>query len=135
MKLVRFSPLSIIVIACIVSFGILWIVQGAYRVVIHEAGGGTLFTVGLLLIIIATGLALGISATSIKKVEKRYYDIKTLVGKEGIVKQSIPLGGRGVVYAEGELWTAMSDTALPAGSRVKIVNIEGVVLTVKGKEG
>jgi membrane-bound ClpP family serine protease len=34
------------------------------------------------------------------------------------------------VYAGGEEWTARSDALIPAGSQVKVVGREGVVLKV-----
>jgi membrane-bound serine protease (ClpP class) len=40
--------------------------------------------------------------------------------------------GEGRVRVQGEIWLARSEAALPAGSRVKIVGRDGLVLRVEG---
>ena len=55
------------------------------------------------------------------------------VGQEGVVTQTIDnLKARGQVSVQGTVWTARAqdDTAIPAGTQVKILRIEGVKLIV-----
>lgn len=56
---------------------------------------------------------------------------ETLVGKSGEVRQA--LDPKGMVQAEGELWSAESEDGarLEAGTRVEVVRVEGVRLIVR----
>lgn len=56
----------------------------------------------------------------------------TLIGREGIVTLDIETTlGAGRVNVEGQDWAARSATPLAAGTRVKIVGADGIVLEVK----
>ncbi len=57
------------------------------------------------------------------------HDLDTLVGKIGETKSKVFDDGN--VYVNGELWSARSDTELPAGSHVRVVRREGFVLVVE----
>ncbi|RLE57619.1 MAG: hypothetical protein DRJ32_07350 [Thermoprotei archaeon] len=54
-----------------------------------------------------------------------------LMGKEGIAKTSIKPGGTGVVHVEGEDWTATSSESIDRGSRVKVIDVEGLTVIVE----
>lgn len=56
---------------------------------------------------------------------------ETLVGKTGVVRQ--PLQPDGIVRVEGEEWTAeaVTDEALPSGTPVRVVSVEGLRLLVE----
>jgi membrane-bound serine protease (ClpP class) len=55
---------------------------------------------------------------------------EALIGAEG---EAVSWqGGEGRVRVKGEIWLARSDAALSAGSRVKIVGRDGLVLRVRG---
>lgn len=59
---------------------------------------------------------------------------ESLIGRIGTVKQEIPAFGSGQVQLTGELWTAelVSGTdAIPRGSRVEVVEVQGIRLKVK----
>jgi len=54
-----------------------------------------------------------------------------LVGKEGYAKTVIEPGRAGVVYVEGEDWTAISRIKIEKGDKVKVVGVEGLTLVVE----
>jgi membrane-bound serine protease (ClpP class) len=59
---------------------------------------------------------------------------ESMIGKVGIVKIEIPAGGTGQVQVASELWTAESaerGVAISKGTRVTVVEIQGVRLRVK----
>jgi membrane protein implicated in regulation of membrane protease activity len=54
-----------------------------------------------------------------------------LIGKDGIVTNDIdPTAGGGRVNVGGEDWAARSSERIPAGSRVRVVSADGIVLEV-----
>nr|BAL54093.1 hypothetical protein HGMM_F12F11C39 [uncultured Gammaproteobacteria bacterium] len=60
-----------------------------------------------------------------------------LIGKTAEVRQTIALGQRGDVLADGALWVAIAPAArreLKRGDRVRIVGVEGVLLFVEAVE-
>ena len=57
---------------------------------------------------------------------------EALTGKEGVVTQDIDSTvGAGRVNVEGQDWAARSAAPLAAGSRIKVVGADGIVLEVK----
>jgi membrane protein implicated in regulation of membrane protease activity len=56
---------------------------------------------------------------------------EALTGREGIVTHDIePLVGAGRVNVGGEDWAARAAAPLPAGTRVRVVGADGIVLEV-----
>jgi len=101
------------------------------RILSNEVGGGTFLLLGVILIVTSILITVGIATTRIDRITKRYHNLSSYVGKNGIVKEKIPAGGRGVVLVENELWTAFSNDEINEGELVTIVNIEGVTLIVR----
>jgi membrane protein implicated in regulation of membrane protease activity len=61
-------------------------------------------------------------------------NVDALVGRSGVVTEAIEPGtGRGRVLVEGEDWrgTALDERALPAGTRVSVVQVDGTMLVVE----
>ena len=56
-------------------------------------------------------------------------DLGTLLEKVGEARTDILL--EGTVYVSGEEWTARSEKRIPAGSQVKVIGREGLVLIVE----
>ncbi|MBA3640147.1 MAG: nodulation protein NfeD [Acidobacteriota bacterium] len=54
-----------------------------------------------------------------------------MLDEVGHAMSSISAGGVGRVQAHGEIWTATSDQDVAAGDRVKIVAVQGLLLTVR----
>lgn len=57
------------------------------------------------------------------------HDLEVLVGQVGEARTAIHDDGS--VYVSGELWSAKSGNAIPAGSHVRVVRREGFVLVVE----
>ena len=57
-------------------------------------------------------------------------NVDALVGQAAEVTQDIPAGGVGRVKVRSEEWRAAADAAIAAGSRVKVLEVEGNTLTV-----
>ena len=57
------------------------------------------------------------------------HDLKGLVGSIGEARSKIH--GEGSVYVAGEMWSARSDKAIPAGSSIRVVRREGFILVVE----
>jgi membrane protein implicated in regulation of membrane protease activity len=129
-RMVRFGPGTISIIAALLIIGVALIYLGYSRMIANAEGGGTFLLLGVVIILVDLFILLGIATTRVSRVEKKYHNLSSLVGRRGIVKQEIPRGGRGVVLVENELWTATSDEYLEEGAKIKIINIEGVILHV-----
>jgi membrane-bound serine protease (ClpP class) len=127
----KFTAYSLLLILLIAISGIAISVLGVERVISNEVGGGTFLLLGVILIVTSILITIGIATTRIDRITKRYHNLSSYVGKNGIVKEKIPAGGRGVVLVENELWTAFSNDEINEGELVTIVNIEGVTLIVR----
>jgi membrane-bound serine protease (ClpP class) len=60
------------------------------------------------------------------------HDLATVIGAIGEAKSDI--NQEGSVLAAGELWSARSDSLIPAGSRVRVVERDGFTLKVESLE-
>ncbi len=60
------------------------------------------------------------------------HDLSALVGMYGEART--PVYHDGSVYADGELWSARSETPIPAGTRVQVVGRDGFCLLVRPAE-
>ncbi len=127
----KFTAYSLLLILLIAISGIAISILGVERVISNEVGGGTFLLLGVILIVTSILITVGIATTRIDRITKRYHNLSSYVGKNGIVKEKIPAGGRGVVLVENELWTAFSNDEINEGELVTIVNIEGVTLIVR----
>ena len=82
------------------------------------------------LALITLGLArLGISAQRAQPVT----GINGMIDKEGVASSAIPGGGSGRVTTHGETWMAKSDEDIRKGDTVRVVAIDGMMLTVSRK--
>jgi membrane-bound serine protease (ClpP class) len=60
---------------------------------------------------------------------------EALIGARGVARTDLSPNGGGSVFLQGELWSAGSDDGvIPAGSRVRVVRVEGLHLTVTREE-
>jgi len=69
-------------------------------------------------------------ATKVREL-KKIHDLQVLIGKTGVTKTK--LSPRGIVYAEGENWTATTHngTEIPPETKVKIVGFKKLTLIVE----
>jgi membrane-bound serine protease (ClpP class) len=60
---------------------------------------------------------------------------KVITGQQGMIDEvgesRTPLEPTGKVFVRGEYWDAVADEPVPAGERVRVVEVEGMVLKVK----
>lgn len=57
------------------------------------------------------------------------HDLEAVIGAMGEAKSKVH--EEGSVYVDGEMWSAKSDTPIPAGSSVRVVRREGFTLVVE----
>jgi membrane-bound serine protease (ClpP class) len=57
------------------------------------------------------------------------HDLEVLVGSAGEAKTKVH--EEGSVYIDGEMWSAKSDTPIPAGSSIRVIRREGFILVVE----
>jgi len=62
-------------------------------------------------------------------------NVDTIVGKTGIVTQSISPTADGRIKVGAEDWKARAEEAIPQGTEVVVTGVSGVTLTVKKYEG
>lgn len=87
-----------------------------------------------ILIVLISPLAIGMTwlmATKMVEVltSRPVFDLDRLTGMTG--EASSDIQGEGSVYVNGENWTARSPVFIPAGSTVRVVGREGLVLLVE----
>jgi membrane-bound ClpP family serine protease len=95
--------------------------EGALAVHPFLASLVSILAMGLLWYIARTGLTVMQQPPS--------HDLGRFIGKTGEARTDVYL--QGAVYVAGEEWTARSTSFIPAGSQVKIVGREGLVLLVE----
>lgn len=66
------------------------------------------------------------------QISKSRSGLEGLIGETGTVKQDIAPEGK--VFVHGELWNAISKNPLRAGTKVKVVKVEGLVVEVEQLE-
>lgn len=57
--------------------------------------------------------------------------VETLIGRVGEVKEKIEPGKQGKIFVFGEYWNAESESILEVGTKVKVVEVKGMVLKVE----
>ena len=57
------------------------------------------------------------------------HDLESLIGRLGEARTAIHDDGS--VYVNGELWSAKSESSIPAGSHIRVVRREGFILVVE----
>jgi len=54
-----------------------------------------------------------------------------LLGEEGVATTPLPAGGEGLIRIHGELWRALAKDAVPEGTRVRVLRVNGLKLEVE----
>jgi membrane-bound serine protease (ClpP class) len=96
-------------------------------------GQGWVPAVNPILMLILWPLALGLTWLIAEKAmeasaSRPVFDLDRLVGMIG--KASTDIRGQGTAYVNGEEWTAISDTYIPAGSKIKVLRRNGLTIEV-----
>ena len=101
----------------------------------EETAGGP--AVQPLLAIVMTTLTVGFFGLGVRRGlevqrAKPTVDAATVIGQIGEARS--PVHGGGSVYVGGELWSARSEQAIPAGARVRVRALDGLVVEVEPAE-
>ncbi|MCB0880411.1 MAG: nodulation protein NfeD [Thermoleophilia bacterium] len=118
------------------------------------AGGAVAMLLGALLLfddssgygvspLLAAGVAVSIGAFFMlvlrKAVQARRFarpnDAAAIVGSVGIVRRSVAPTAPGSVFVDGELWQARSESELVAGTRARVLEVDGLVVRVAPAAG
>ena len=102
------------------------------------AGCGASLTVQIILFAVVSALSLLLVRPAlIKKLHKphreRLSNAEAMIGKTGRVSETIEACGYGRVAVDGDDWKAVSANgeAIEAGTRVRIVKMDSIIVTVK----
>lgn len=114
------------------ALSILLIVTGS--VFLFASDDGSLISVNPIIALISSGLVAVflwfLFRKAFEAISRRpTHDLETLVGQTGEAKSAIH--GDGSVYVAGEIWSARSDSEIPAGSHVRVVRRDGFTLVVE----
>jgi len=141
-----FLPLALGAVALVVSFfqrrraGI-WLVVSAVLISLgsitlyEDVDGGA--AVQPLLAIVMTTLTVGFFGLGVRRGlevqrAKPTVDAATVIGMIGEARTPVHQGG--TVYVGGEMWSARSEQAIPAGGRVRVRALDGLVIEVEPAE-
>jgi membrane protein implicated in regulation of membrane protease activity len=126
--------LAAIIEVSIPHFGLIFVSVGAVAAAL-VAWAGLGFFAQIAVFVLGLGLSLGLLRPRLmKQLGSRGVPSRTeaLIGKEGVVTNDIEtLVGAGRVNVGGEDWAARSSTPIAAGTRIRVVAADGVVLEVK----
>jgi inner membrane protein len=95
-------------------------------------GFGIPIQFGTFIFVLAVSLA-GLRSRLINRVGGKGVPSRTdqVIGKHGVVTQDVdPTVGRGRVNVGGEDWAARATEAIPAGTRIRVVGADGIVLEI-----
>jgi inner membrane protein len=128
-----FAIFAAIVEALVPHFGIIFAAMGAVAAAVAAVFGiGLPFQIAVFLV--TTGVAVAllrqrfVKGAAGRKMPSR---AEAHAGREGIVTLDIdPLVGSGRVNVGGEDWAARADASVAAGTRIRVVGSDGIVLKV-----
>ncbi|EPC8419228.1 NfeD family protein [Bacillus cereus] len=117
-----------------ITFYMLWLGIGAV-----VGGLIALFAPEALLLQVVAGAIVSLTLTFFtKRISKNFREAKgftdtvdMLVGKKGIVMQTITKEANGIVKVDGDIWTAIADDPIDAGEKVIVIKRHSTILQVK----
>jgi membrane protein implicated in regulation of membrane protease activity len=114
-------------------FGLIFVSIGAAAAALASLAGAGL-VVQALVFLLALGASTGLlRRRMLVRLESRGVPsrIDPLIGRDGVVTHDIETSvGAGRVNVGGQDWAARSAASLPAGTRVRVVGADGIVLEV-----
>ncbi len=125
------AVLAVVAEAMTVQMIAIWFAPAALAALALSACGASLAAQILTFIVVAAVCV----ATLYKKLRKSIKDkcektnLDAVVGAVAVVEEDIPAHGHGRVKLKGISWQATSKTDITAGSRVKVLGIDGVTLS------
>ncbi|HLI46894.1 MAG TPA: NfeD family protein [Geobacterales bacterium] len=93
-----------------------------------------IFIAGYVLILAAIISFFGLGVADVMVKRKKYFDMNRLKGEIAEAKMDIEKGSKGVVYAEGEEWTAFALEDIKQGDELIIEDVEKGILYVKKRK-
>ena len=133
MAWVILGVIAAVVEVSIPHFGLIFVTVGAAAAAI-AAGAGFGFPIQILVFVVALGASLGfLRPRMMSRLGSRGVPSRTepLIGREGVVTTDIETTvGAGRVNVGGEDWAARAQAPLPAGTRIRVVAADGIVLEV-----
>ncbi|MEO0081948.1 MAG: NfeD family protein [candidate division WOR-3 bacterium] len=112
----------------IIWFGVAGVVTGILAIFIRNQWAQFGIFLGLSAVLVMCSRLI---ARRITKPEPEPVGAMRLVGVEGVVVRTIEPGNPGRVKVIGEEWRAEASRAIPAGTRVKVVRVEGTRVMVE----
>jgi len=92
----------------------------------HGLGESAIFpAIALLIVFFIVAVPVGILAQSRRVVTGR----DGIVGEKGVAVTDVAPAGK--VYVHSEYWNAKATAAVSAGTQIRVVSVEGMVLTVE----
>jgi membrane protein implicated in regulation of membrane protease activity len=128
------AVLSAIVEVSIPHFGLVFVALGAVGAAAAAALSLTLPVQIVVFCVVLTVSVLALRPRLVARLDSRGVPSRTeqLTGKDGIVTHDIdPTTGAGRVNVGGEDWAARSSERIPAGTPVRVVGADGIVLEVR----
>lgn len=118
-----------------VGFFVFWFGVGAIIALIVGLLVDSFF-IQAITFIISSSLLLILTKPLVKKFVKspktKPTNVYSIIGNEGIVLEDIDIiNSTGKVKVNGELWSAIADTDIEKGSKIKVISINGVRLKVE----
>ena len=130
---IAMAILAAIIEVSIPHFGVIFVSVGAVAAAIVAAFGHS-FPPQVVVFLVALGLSFGLLRPRLmarmggRGIPSR---TDTLIGLEGVVTQDIDSTvGAGRINVGGQDWAARSAAPLAAGTRIKVVSADGIVLEV-----
>ncbi len=145
----RYAALALIVVA----FALFALEAKFTSYGILGAGGVVCMVIGALLLVdtpvpemrirlwtaLAVALPIGLISVFLMTLVIRAHRSKVAVGNEGLPGElgvaRTPLAPRGKVWVQGELWDAVSTSAVDAGEKVRVRRVQGLQLEVEPEQG
>ena len=127
------AVVSAIVEVSIPHFGLVFVALGAVGAAVAAALGLSDPIQIVVFCVVLTVSVLALRPYLVGRLVSRGVPSRTdqLIGKDGIVTNEIdPTAGGGRVNVGGEDWAARSSERVPAGTRVRVVRADGIVLEV-----
>lgn len=129
------SGICLIIESFTLGFFVFWLSIGALFALVVS-----LFTTNIIIqsvvFVVSSTILLLLTKPLIKKFVKtpktKPTNVYSIIGKEGIVLESIDsLNSTGKVKVNGELWSAISDSKIEKGEKIKVLSVNGVKLKVE----
>lgn len=113
-----------------VGFFIFWFGIGALLALIVSFFT-TNFFIQAIVFIISSTLLLLLSKPIVKRFVKepnlKPTNVYSIIGQEGVVLEDIDtINSKGTIKIKGEIWSATAEANIPKGSKIKVININGV---------